>query len=305
MPDGSTIMAMPTQTKEHAMSLSISRRGRPDRMPGVAVVAACMLLAMTGCASAPQPPSQAMAGGTDGPAVASTAPYLPATEMPRTVDILPPAPAAGSPRYEADRQVFLHTRALQGSPRWKLATADVRTSIPAMLQDFSCAAGTTLDADRMPRLVTLLERASVSSEHVTHEAKTTNKRLRPFQIDDGPVCQPKEDLADSFDYPSGHSTWGWMVGLVLAELEPDRSTDILLRARAYADSRVVCGAHNLSAVQAGAVNATSIIAALHGSAAFRADLAAARTELAARRQAAPLAGAKCAAEKALAAPAPY
>jgi acid phosphatase (class A) len=289
--------------QEQTMSLATSQRRHRAGIRGMAAVA-CMLL-MAGCASAPQPPARTTAPGTTAPAAATTAPYLPPTAMPQTVDVLPPAPTAGSPRYEADRQVFLRTRALQGSPRWKLATADVRTSIPAMLQDFSCAAGTTLDADRMPRLVALLERAAITSEHVTDAAKAANKRLRPFQIDDGPVCQPKEDLAHSFDYPSGHSTWGWMVGLVLAELEPDRSTDILVRARAYADSRVVCGAHNLSAVQAGAVNATSIIAALHGSPAFRTDLDAARAELAAQREAAPLAGAGCAAEQKLVTPAPY
>lgn len=285
------------------MTLAASKLQRRGTVPGIAALASMLLAA--GCASAPQHAAQAATAVAATPAVATTAPYLPAAEMPQTVDILPPAPTAGTPRYEADRQVFLRTRALQGSPRWQLATADVETSTAAMLADFSCAAGTTLDAARMPRLVTLLERVASSSEPVTHAAKEANKRQRPFQIDDGPVCQPKEELAQSFDYPSGHSTWGWMVGLVLAELEPERSTDILLRARAYADSRVVCGAHNLSAIHAGAVNAASIIAALHGSPAFRADVTAARAELAVRREAAPLVGAKCDAEKALIAPAPY
>lgn len=274
---------------------------RRYRMP-VALVAAGMLLAVAGCATPPHAAADAVAAT---PAAATTAPYLPAAEMPSTVDILPAAPTAGTPRYEADRQVFLRTRALQGSPRWQLATADVDTSVASMMANFSCAAGASLDTAHMPRLETLLERVATSSEHVTDAAKNANKRQRPFMIDDGPVCQSKEELARSFDYPSGHSTWGWMVGLVLAEIEPERSTDILQRARAYADSRVVCGAHNLSAIQAGAVNAASIIAALHASPAFRADLDAARAELTARRQAAPLAGAQCEAEKALVAPAPY
>ena len=39
--------------------------------------------------------------------------------------ILPPAPRSTDPRGVADRAIFKATRALQGSPRWALATNDV------------------------------------------------------------------------------------------------------------------------------------------------------------------------------------
>ena len=71
--------------------------------------------------------------------------------------------------------------------------------------------------------------------------------------------------------------------MVLAEIAPDRATQVLARARAYGESRVVCGVHNASAVDAGRTEASIVIAALHSSAEFRADLDAARTELAAAR----------------------
>jgi acid phosphatase (class A) len=73
------------------------------------------------------------------------------------------------------------------------------------------------------------------------------------------------------------------MALVLAELLPDRATDILARGRAYGESRAICGSHSISAVQAGYMTAASYVAALHGSADYRRDLDAARAELAALR----------------------
>ena len=115
------------------------------------------------------------------------------------------------------------------------------------------------------------------------------------------MCESKAELAKSYDYPSGHTTRGWTFGLILSDLEPDRATPILIRARAYGESRIVCGAHNMSAIEAGRLGATVTLQAVRQSAAYQADLAAAKAELAAARAnhaRAPEAGA-CAAEAAL------
>jgi len=204
---------------------------------------------------------------------------------PQTTEILPPAPRQGSALYQADREVFRATRALENTPRWEQAKRDVPLGVSDMLKNYSCAAGVNLGVVKTPMLAGLLTRVSADAERAIEPAKAANKRQRPLLIDAGAVCQPREKLADSYDYPSGHATWGWSSGLILAELVPGRSTQILTRARVYAESRVVCGAHNLSAIEAGAVNAASLVAALHGSADFRAAMEAARFEIAAAREA--------------------
>jgi acid phosphatase (class A) len=86
-------------------------------------------------------------------------------------------------------------------------------------------------------------------------------------------------LADSFSYPSGHATQGWAYALILAALVPEKATAILVRGRAYGESRVVCGVHWLSDVVAGRLTGTSTVAALMGDPTFRADLDKARAEL--------------------------
>jgi len=193
--------------------------------------------------------------------------------------VLPPAPMQGDARYEADRTIFRQTRAMVGTPRYRLATSDAVYKQPALMADFSCAVGVSLTPQDAPRTKALVDRAMIDTEHQTGIAKDHYKRLRPFLIDQGPVCEDKTELAKSYDYPSGHTTLGWTWALILSDLVPDRATAILARGRAYGDSRFICGAHNESAVEGGKLSAGSTMAVVRTTQAYQADAAAARAEL--------------------------
>ena len=110
-------------------------------------------------------------------------------------------------------------------------------------------------------------------------AKRHFKRLRPFQIDPGPICEAKADVEYSYDYPSGHTTQGWAWGTILAELLPDHAAAILARSRSFGESRIVCGVHNASAVDAGRISASATMSIIRSSEAYQADFAAARQEV--------------------------
>jgi acid phosphatase (class A) len=220
-------------------------------------------------------------------ALADTGPhggYLRDDLGPRTLELLPTAPEAGSVRDAADRAIFKQTRTLEGTPRWSLATADVDASIPAMLRDYSCAVGVSLDPKDAPALTRILNRVARDVATAFQPAKDFYRRKRPFLVDPGDICVARTpDITGSFDYPSGHATWGWTTGLVIAQLAPDREGEILRRAKAFGESRVVCGVHNASAVDAGRTGASALVAALQAEPVFRSDLEAARTEMAALR----------------------
>ncbi|MBI1200506.1 MAG: phosphatase PAP2 family protein [Phenylobacterium sp.] len=226
-------------------------------------------------------------------------------DAPDTIAILPPAPEAGTTRYEADRTVYLATRRLEGSDRWKMAQGDVDSR--AIMKDLACSLGVELTPQNAPKTSAMISKLAFDVGRATNRPKDFYKRKRPYLVDEGPICVPKDaGLAASPDYPSGHNTWGWTIGLVMAELAPDRATPILARARAFGESRLVCGVHNLSAVEAGRLNASIVVAALHGQEAFRKDMDAARLEVAAARKAGPAPDpAACAAEAAIVAKSPY
>jgi acid phosphatase (class A) len=243
-------------------------------------------------------PHDAAAGVTQPPTpgVTRLAGYLSGSSLPDSTAILPPPPKPGSPEDALDREVYQQTRQLKDSPRWVLATSDAVETPLAMLADFGCALGISLNANNAPKLVHLLTRAHRDAGAITTLPKDHYKRPRPFIGNDEPICVPRDKwLIASASYPSGHSTASWAFGLILAELAPDRAAQVLARARAYGESRVVCGVHNLSDVEEGRDNGASLVAALHGDPQFRADLEAARTELAALRaqNGQPLSGPQC------------
>lgn len=211
-------------------------------------------------------------------------------------DQLGPPPAKDSPEAEKDRQIFRATRALEGGPRWSLAQADnVEENV---LDGFSCALGFTPTKASNPKLAAMLLRVSGDVRSAVAGPKLKYRRPRPFRSENGPLCiKPGLGFSLSPDYPSGHSTWGWTVGLILAEAAPDRAEAILTRARGFGESRVICGVHNASSVEAGKRNAENLVAALWASDAFKADLAGIRAELdAARAKATPPDPARCTAE---------
>ena len=211
-------------------------------------------------------------GAAPAPAQQPEGPYLGAS-LPDTFRILPPAPAKGTPRYETDRQVFKATRSLKDSERWALALNDDKAGL--LVKDFSCALGVELTPQNAPRFAAMVPKIGRESTRITNLPK------------DATCIDQTGSIKDSYDYPSGHVTFGWTVGLILAELAPDRATEILVRARAFGESRLICGVHNLSAVEAGRTNASVLVAALHGSEAFRSDMDAARAEIAVARKTGP------------------
>lgn len=264
------------------------------------LVAAAAVISM-GADPAPKPaPAAPMAP----PAAPAKPPYLGAA-LPDSYAILPPAPVAGTTRYEADRAIYRATRSLKDTPRWTLAQNDVNQF--TILKDLSCAVGVELTAKNAPKTSAMIARVGLDVAHATDRAKDIYKRPRPYLVDDGPTCIEKTALLSaSPDYPSGHNAWGWTVGLILTELAPDRGTEILARARAFGEGRLVCGVHTLSAVEAGRLNGSMVVAALHGSKEFRKDMDVARREVAAARKAGPTPDpAACAKEAAIIAKSPY
>jgi acid phosphatase (class A) len=243
------------------------------------VLVACAGVPRSGAGGA-----QAMDPAARGPAIAS---FLTPTTTPDAVAVISPAPQPGDARNDADWAMFRATRAIQqmNPDRWALAINDDDYRPAAILRNFSCAMGVELTPENSPKLASLLSRAAQDANNAGVKAKDFYKRTRPYLSNYGEICIAKSDgLARSHDYPSGHAALGWIQGLILSQLAPDRAELLAARGRAFGESRVVCGLHNWSAIEAGRTNATAVFAALQGSAEFQRALAAAKSELAGVRR---------------------
>lgn len=192
---------------------------------------------------------------------------------------LPPPPRPGDARDRADRATFVRTRSLEGGARWRLAVRDVRLSTAALMEDFGCATGVAMTPSNAPLTARLIRRTGDEAALMTNLAKRWFRRDRPFLVDPGRICEPLADV-ESYDYPSGHATRGWMAAAVLGRLVPARAAAIDRRAQVFADSRVVCGSHSLSAVRAARASADLTFSAVVADPRFEADARAAAAELA-------------------------
>lgn len=194
--------------------------------------------------------------------------------------VLGPPPAADSRWDRADEQLV---QAYQNVDelRWQTAVLDQQELYPR----FAAVFGRPIDKKTSPALVALLDRALLDVEATAAAAKDYYHRPRPPQrMQLVRVCgedrapQPQEHPTRGESYPSGHSTRGWTVAMILARVAPVRAAALMQRAQEYEESRLICGMHFPTDVEAGQVVATAVVAHLDASKAFQSDLSLARRE---------------------------
>jgi acid phosphatase (class A) len=217
--------------------------------------------------------------------------FLPDGDIPNTINFLPAPPQEGGVDFLRDIAKFWETRSFQGTARWKQAAFDADIT-NHFNQFFSEAIGLTITKKDTPIIYALITKMEDDLGDSARLAKEKYKRTRPFiyfKIASGTTCFPKDEpfLKNNGSYPSGHSTYGWGMALVLAEIFPDRADAIFARASDYAFSRVICGVHWQSDIEAGLTVASAVVIKLHDNAEFAETLAKAKQEavLAVSRQA--------------------
>jgi acid phosphatase (class A) len=206
--------------------------------------------------------------------------YLSAAQMPDSLALLPLPPAAGSAAQSADNQAYEQAKALRQGARGQMAFDDNNLKFPAAASVFNCAMGWHISAEDTPHINMLLRRTLIDAGLSTYKAKNHYQRTRPFATFKESTCAPKEDatLAKDGAYPSGHAALGWAWALVLAEVSPERTDALLQRGHAFGQSRVICGAHWQSDVDAGRLVGSAAVARQHNDPIFTAQLAAAKAE---------------------------
>lgn len=199
--------------------------------------------------------------------------------------ILPPPPAFDSALMMRDRAQYEAGLLLRQTPRGKQAQNDA--NYVKLIESFSEALGMPISAEHSPELLALLTRTSNALAHFsTNFAKKHFKRIRPYVLYKANTCEPaqEERFSHTFSYPSGHSARGWGLALLLAEIAPNKTEALLRRDYEIGQSRVICGYHWQSDVDASRMTASATLAGLHSNPEFLAQLAKAKKEFAALQQ---------------------
>jgi acid phosphatase (class A) len=254
-------------------------------------------LGLSAASCAPARPGEDSAAGMVTQSSASAG-YLTQETVPVSLALLPPPPAADSPALALDEEIHKSAAALRDTPRYRLAALDAELVFPHAADAFACTLGVSIDEQHTPHLYRLMQRMLLDAAMSTASAKNKYMRQRPFMVHQEPSCKPEDEarLRTNGSYPSGHTTIGWAWALALAEVDPARHDAILARGRAYGESRLVCNVHWQSDIIEGRFLGAAVVSQEHGVAEFRADIEAARKELAQARAKKLAPGPDCAAE---------
>ena len=184
--------------------------------------------------------------------------------------ILPPAPVAGSLADKADLETVLRAQAARTPSDVALAERVAMTDFGVIWPGYS--------NDQFPVTAKLLGEVFTDLAMVLASAKDLYQRPRPPKSHPE-VVKPCLIVPQSFSYPSGHSTVGFVFASVLGAIVPDKRADTLDRAHLFAWARVMGGVHYPCDIVGGRLLADAFITRLLENPDFQAKLQACRAEL--------------------------
>ena len=187
--------------------------------------------------------------------------------------LLPPPPAVGSP-VQQEEMALLVTLQKERTPAMEaFALADAERSVFR----FADVVGEDFTAAKLPVAAAFFKAVKENADELLGPAKKHWDRPRPYASN--PALAPCVPKPHNASYPSGHSTFGTVTSIVLADMLPEKQVAIYDRAEQYRFNREIGGVHYPSDVEAGRIAGTVIAAFLQQSPTFQAAYAQARAEV--------------------------
>lgn len=214
--------------------------------------------------------------------------FLEIDQVPNSLQLLPGPPDPASVAFLYDQARYNWGKMQRNTPRGEQAFQDARIDGQHLPDAFSEAFGININPQDTPEIYKLIVgMREDAGDLATRAAKDYYNRQRPFSFYGEMTCNPEqqEELSTNGSYPSGHTSIGWATALVLSEINPDRINDILQRGYQMGESRVICGYHFQSDVDAGRITGAGVVARLHADPGFNAQLEKAKKEFAGLKKA--------------------
>lgn len=212
--------------------------------------------------------------GVTSPVFAEDAkPFTDAKEI-NLLNLLPPPPANDSAQMKAELGEILTIQVTRTPEMAARAVADAEENVWRFSDVID---NPKFTKENLPKFSAFFDRIVETEGAVVDPAKDVWKRPRPHQLSD--LVKPAVKLSSSGSWPSGHATVGTMMGIILADMVPEKRAEIMARAAEYAHNREVGGIHYASDVEMGKISGSVIAAVLLNRDDFKAEYEVARAEL--------------------------
>jgi acid phosphatase (class A) len=185
-------------------------------------------------------------------------PAVPDNPVNAMIKLLAPPPCDTCEETKAELAELTEIDAKRTADEIKHATEDIDISVARFL----AGAGITYDPALLETCAgkgSFFSRLSDLTKATSDNSKNTFCRTRPYDLP-GNTLHPLKTVSNSPSYPSGHTIWGTAVGSVLAQMIPEKRTEIYERIADYGRSRMVVGVHYRSDVDAGKILGAALAA---------------------------------------------
>jgi len=211
--------------------------------------------------------------------------FLSPDEMPTGAVFLPLPPTPSDAAFYNDFMRYEWGKTMRKTERGKQAAEDAVHTVEYFSKIYSEPFGMLISQENTPEISALMDRLLATTHVSNAKSKSRIMRLRPFILfnEPTPVPEDEEKLRKNSSYPSGHTTMGWAIALVLAEINPERQDEILKRGFEYGESRVIVGFHFQSDVDHARVITSALVNRLHANDDFMKQLQKAKKEFAAKK----------------------
>jgi acid phosphatase (class A) len=203
--------------------------------------------------------------------------FLTDDNRPQALEWLPDPPELTAAEFVYDFYFYQWGR----SQRVEGISEQALSDESADLKDvFAAILGIKLSYETTPEILKLAECATNDAHLANKVVKDHYKRVRPFAQFKEPSLKPWTDPeeAETYSFPSGHSSRGWMYALTLASIAPEKATELFMRARDYAINRIICGHHWKTDIDASMMLAAGIFATVVSTKEYQEQMAKARAE---------------------------
>jgi acid phosphatase (class A) len=211
------------------------------------------------------------------PAMAiSDKPYITASDV-DFPGLLPPPPTETSPEGKRDLQAILD---LQKNMTPQLEAAIQRDLDQSVYTVAGSVLGPKFTKENFPMAGEFFAKAVKDAGVGVGPIKQKYKKLRPFQYSKE-VKTPENivKITGGPTYPSGHSSTGALIPLLLGMMVPEKREALFERGWEYSVNRVASGAAYPSDFEGGHITATLAVHEMMKNPAFRADFDAVKAEV--------------------------
>lgn len=201
-------------------------------------------------------------------------PFTDAREV-NLIDLLPPPPANDSAQTKQEIGQLLTIQVTRTPDMEARAKADAEETIFRFADVID---NPKFSRENLPKFSAFFDRVLATEGAVVDPAKDVWKRTRPHLLYPD-LIKPAVPLSKSGSYPSGHTTAGTLMGVVLSDMVPEKKQAIMSRAWEFGWNRVIGGIHYPSDIEAGRISGVAIAQTIMQHDDFKAEYEAAKAEL--------------------------